>query len=92
VNWRIDVITTLDLSDEQFLRIRTDWRGYAVVFKVSERAGKKPRWTFRRETKLSVWEQMLEAPEWSNDLIAAHMNNILIEFRRWRARQEDRNA
>lgn len=74
--------TTLDLADNQFIKIRRGANGYAVFLKVVQTG--KTRWTFTREIKAETFAQTLDDPKWSGDILAARLRNLLIDC--WRSK------
>lgn len=45
-------MNSLELNDNQFLKIRLDARGYAVLWKIQQL--RPTRWTYTSETKVEV--------------------------------------
>ncbi len=79
---KFDAGTTLDLADNQFIKIRRGANGYAVYFKVVQTG--RDRWTFTREHKAAVLGQLLSDPQWSAQIIEYRLRNLLIDC--WRSR------
>lgn len=85
-------LTTLDLTDRQFLKIRAEGIGGCLIFwrvvelKTVNRFSSRlrPRRTVRREIRADVWERLVEASP--AIVLEARISNVigeaLAEFRR----------
>jgi hypothetical protein len=73
--------TTLDLNNQQFMKVRTN--GRSIFFIIAERHlnGQRKR-SLKRETRIDIFERMLEDPTWGKDVLAATISNAIADARR----------
>lgn len=77
----MNVLTTLDLTDRQFLKVATN--GVVIYWRVTE--VRPRRRTVTREIRSDLWERLLEDPRWIADVLAARVSNTIADARnKWR--------
>lgn len=88
----MNIFTTLDLTDRQFLKIRVDPIRPLIYWRVAEmkRANRftkqlRPSRTLKRETRFNVWERLIADRRWIPDVVGAQVSNVIGDARRkWR--------
>ena len=81
----INIYTTQNLTDKQFIRIRVAGPSRNLLFTTfTDLAEKPPYRHLKRETRLDIFERTMKDRKWQPDIVAAMIANVIIDAKQRR--------